>query len=213
MSPGTWSCAVHDRRPDHRVWLGTAAGLAVWDGILAHLEVALPWHANAWIMAPGGAAACGLAVRALLARSMVLRRKREAEQLREQVYRQEQEARQAAEKAKSEIEAKNAQLQRAREAAEAARQQAETANAARREFLANMSHEIRTPTNAILGFSELLRTQMAASRERQYLDAISSSGRKLLALINDILDLSNIKAGKLELQYEPVSVARLIIGA
>ncbi|MGH7971441.1 MAG: ATP-binding protein, partial [Limisphaerales bacterium] len=64
--------------------------------------------------------------------------------------------------------------------------------------------------NAILGFSELLRTQLAASRERQYLDAISSSGRTLLALINDILDLSKIEAGKLELQYEPVSVARLV---
>ena len=64
--------------------------------------------------------------------------------------------------------------------------------------------------NAILGFSELLRTQMAASKDRNYLDAISSSGRTLLTLINDILDLSKIEAGKLELQYEPVSVARLV---
>src|SRR5213083_1529397 len=73
-----------------------------------------------------------------------------------------------------------------------------------------MSHEIRTPMNAILGFSELLRTQLAASKERNYLDAISASGRTLLTLINDILDLSKIEAGKLELQYEPVSVARLV---
>jgi len=73
-----------------------------------------------------------------------------------------------------------------------------------------MSHEIRTPMNAILGFSELLRSQMAASKDRNYLDAITSSGRTLLALINDILDLSKIEAGKLELQYEPVSVARLV---
>ena len=64
--------------------------------------------------------------------------------------------------------------------------------------------------NAILGFSELLRTQMAASKDRNYLDAITSSGRTLLTLINDILDLSKIEAGKLELQYEPVSVARLV---
>ena len=101
-------------------------------------------------------------------------------------------------------------LKKAKEAAEVAQQQAEAANAAKSEFLANMSHEIRTPMNAILGFSELLRTQMAASRERQYLDAISSSGRTLLALINDILDLSKIEAGKLELQYEPVNVTRLV---
>jgi signal transduction histidine kinase len=109
------------------------------------------------------------------------------------------------------------ELRRAKEAAEIAHQQAvaakeaaDSANAAKSEFLANMSHEIRTPMNAILGFSELLRTQMAASKERNYLDAISSSGRTLLALINDILDLSKIEAGKLELQYEPVNVPRLI---
>ena len=92
----------------------------------------------------------------------------------------------------------------------AAKEAADAANAAKSEFLANMSHEIRTPMNAILGFSELLRTQMAASKDRNYLDAISSSGRTLLALINDILDLSKIEAGKLEIQYEPVCVARLV---
>ena len=109
------------------------------------------------------------------------------------------------------------ELLRAKEAAETAHQQAvaakeaaDHANAAKSEFLANMSHEIRTPMNAILGFSELLRTQMAASKDRNYLDAISSSGRTLLALINDILDLSKIEAGKLELQYEPVCVPRLV---
>ena len=109
------------------------------------------------------------------------------------------------------------QLRQAKEAAELAHQQAvaakeaaDSANAAKSEFLANMSHEIRTPMNAILGFSELLRTQMAASKDRNYLDAITSSGRTLLTLINDILDLSKIEAGKLELQYEPVCVARLV---
>jgi signal transduction histidine kinase/CheY-like chemotaxis protein len=134
---------------------------------------------------------------------MVLRRKREADRLREQMLEQERGARR-------EIEAKNSQLVAAKEAAETAREQAEAANAAKSEFLANMSHEIRTPMNAILGFSELLRTQLAASKERNYLDAISSSGRTLLTLINDILDLSKIEAGKLELQYEPVSVARVV---
>jgi len=170
---------------------------------LAHFTVFTPWYANAWVIAPAGAGALGLLGWAFVARSLVIRRKREAEALREQMLQQERAAR-------AEMEAKNAQLEAARASAEAAREQAEAANAAKSEFLANMSHEIRTPMNAILGFSELLRTQMAASKDRNYLDAISSSGRTLLALINDILDLSKIEAGKLELQYEPVCVARLV---
>ena len=122
-----------------------------------------------------------------------------------------------AKEAEEELRRAKETAEKAREAAETAHQQAvaakeaaDAANAAKSEFLANMSHEIRTPMNAILGFSELLRTQMAASKDRNYLDAISSSGRTLLALINDILDLSKIEAGKLELQYEPVSVPRLV---
>lgn len=131
---------------------------------------------------------------------------RQRERLEEQVSHRTAELRGAKETA----EEAHQQALVAKDAAEAARRQAEAANAAKSEFLANMSHEIRTPMNAILGFSELLRTQIAASRERNYLDAIVSSGRTLLTLINDILDLSKIEAGKLELQYEPVNVALLV---
>jgi len=309
------------------------------------LRLAPPWFANAWIVVPGGGLAVGLVGWAFLARSLVIRRKREAEELREELLEQERRAKgelekEVAERRKSELQLRDSealytslvgnlqqaifrvdlelrltfanehfcqffgispaaavgktsleigvppaiakkfdrvnreviqtgkpmdlveetyhpatgrtffiqtiktalrdsngtiigvqgiawditerklaeeQLKQAKEAAEAARQQAEAAkdtadaaNAAKSEFLANMSHEIRTPMNAILGFSELLRTQMAASKDRNYLDAISSSGRTLLTLINDILDLSKIEAGKLELQYEPVCVPRLV---
>jgi signal transduction histidine kinase/ActR/RegA family two-component response regulator len=170
---------------------------------LVPFRIVPPWYLNAWIVAPFGGTTVGLLAWAFVACSLYVRKRREAERLREQLFAEEHEAREA-------LEAKNLQLNEAKEAAETARQQAEAANAAKSEFLANMSHEIRTPMNAILGFSELLRTQMAASKDRNYLDAISSSGRTLLALINDILDLSKIEAGKLELQYEPVSVAGLV---
>jgi PAS domain S-box-containing protein len=93
---------------------------------------------------------------------------------------------------------------------EEARQEAEAANRSKSEFLANMSHEIRTPMNAILGFSDLLQDFIHDSRPLSYLNSIKSSGKTLLALIDDILDLSKIEAGKLQLNYEPIDVKSLV---
>ncbi|MCT7961592.1 PAS domain S-box protein [Laspinema sp. D1] len=91
-----------------------------------------------------------------------------------------------------------------------AKEKAEAANQAKSEFLANMSHEIRTPMNAILGFCELLKGMMNEPQQQSYLQTIATSGQTLLALINDILDLSKIESGKLELNYEPVLIRALV---
>ena len=87
-----------------------------------------------------------------------------------------------------------------------AKEHAEITTLAKSEFLANMTHEIRTPMNAILGFSELLKNEIKDGKARKYLDAIMSSGKNLLTLINDILDLSKIEAGKMEIKKSPVMI-------
>ncbi|PKP16576.1 MAG: hypothetical protein CVU06_14415, partial [Bacteroidetes bacterium HGW-Bacteroidetes-22] len=80
-----------------------------------------------------------------------------------------------------------------------ARDKAQDANRAKTEFLANMSHEIRTPLNSILGFSEILKNRSLDDKGVQYVSAITSSGKILLTIINDILDLARVEAGKLEI--------------
>ncbi|HEY3934290.1 MAG TPA: response regulator [Gemmatimonadales bacterium] len=98
------------------------------------------------------------------------------------------------------------EIQRARETAEAA-------NRTKSEFLAKMSHELRTPLNSIIGFSQLLGEESFGplnDRQRRYVGNVLTSGRQLLELINDILDLSKVEAGRMELSLAPIALVPLL---
>ncbi len=102
------------------------------------------------------------------------------------------------------------ELEEARQMSDEARRHAEQANIAKSQFLATMSHELRTPLNAIIGFSEVLKSELLGShgvpQYKEYAGDIHASGQHLLTLINELLDLSRIEAGKYELHEEAVSL-------
>ncbi len=115
---------------------------------------------------------------------------------------------------KSQREQLIAKLEMAKTAAEEGRHQAEIANVAKSRFLATMSHELRTPLNAILGFSEILSDELmgphSVSAYKDYSGDIHNSGYYLLNLINDILDLSRIEAGKHQIEDSPVCLVNVV---
>ena len=96
---------------------------------------------------------------------------------------------------------------------EAENRQIQEANRLKNEFLANMSHELRTPLNAVIGFAEILRGgegRLPEAKRAEYLNHIAASGRHLLRLINDVLDLSKVESGKFDLVPEPIQLPQVV---
>jgi signal transduction histidine kinase/ligand-binding sensor domain-containing protein len=182
FQPGTYTLAL---RFIDRDWNYSAPALAT-------IRVLPPWYLNAFIAVPTFGGGALLLAWAFIARALVIRRKREAEQLRERLLAEEQKARQAAEEAK---------------------EAAEIANKAKSQFLASMSHELRTPLNAIIGYTEMAQEtldDLGVQQLKPDLDKVVAAAKHQLGLVNDILDLSKIEAGKMTLFLEDFDVAKLV---
>jgi PAS domain S-box-containing protein len=113
----------------------------------------------------------------------------------------------------SQLDAANQELVERQQRLTEARLEAERANQAKSEFLSRMSHELRTPLNAVLGFGQLLEMDELTEQQQDAVRQILKGGRHLLNLINEVLDISRIEVGQMQLSLEPVDVGELVADA
>jgi signal transduction histidine kinase/ligand-binding sensor domain-containing protein len=221
-SDGQWLAASHDTQYEFTPSKPGAYTFAVQaidrdlnysKPVLCQLTIVPLWYRNAKIVGPAAAANLGLIAWGVIARSLYLKKRREAERLREQMLEQERRARQTLERENSERRRAEGQARHAEEEARQAKESAEQANEAKSQFLASMSHELRTPLNAIIGYSKMVQEIAEEDGNEAYvpdLQKIQAAAKHQLGLVNDILDLSKIEAGKMTLFIEEFDVAKVI---
>ncbi|WP_239613608.1 response regulator [Cohnella mopanensis] len=160
----------------------------------------------AYFIAGGTLFTLGLSLLGIFISKRFSHKDSELQKKQNEIYFINQELRELNENLEALVAERTAQLEKAHD-------EAIQANMIKSQFLANMSHELRTPLNAIIGYSEMLKEEAEELGEPTFtedLGKISKSGRHLLALINDILDISKIEAGKMDLYFEPCQLSELL---
>jgi signal transduction histidine kinase/ligand-binding sensor domain-containing protein len=189
LPPGEYTFKVRGSNNDH-VWneQGTSIGVEV---------VPPPWRTLPAYLVYG---VLGILLIYLLVRQFISRQRRIYAEKTQELERERLAL----------LEKEVAERQRVQEEILAAKHEAEKANRAKSDFIANISHELRTPLNAILGYTQVLQRSARESSVQQTVGSLESNGKQLLALINELLDISAAEAGKLKLYYGPVDLRSIL---